>query len=122
MALHIEPLLTDETGKRIANNLSNFLIALEQWSSLENASKAENARISAEQSASSALTSSANSSASEANAKTYMEKSLEYSNNAFATTPEGYQGIVLKVNKLESQVGTLQFSVTEEGLLHINVV
>lgn len=122
MALQIEPLLTDETGKRIANSLSNFLIALEQWSSLENASKAENARISAEQSANSALTSSANSSASEANAKTYMEKALEYSNNAFATTPEGYQGVVLKVNKLESQVGTLQFSVTEEGLLHINVV
>lgn len=122
MALHIEPLLTDETGKRIANSLSNFLIALEQWSSLENASKAETARISAEQSANAALTSSANSSASEANAKTYMEKALEYSNNAFATTPEGYQGVVLKVNKLESQVGTLQFSVTEEGLLHINVV
>lgn len=122
MALQIEPLLTDETGKRIANSLSNFLIALEQWSSLENASKAENARISAEQSANAALTSSANSSASEANAKTYMEKALEYSNNAFATTPEGYQDVVLKVNKLESQVGTLQFSVTEEGLLHINVV
>lgn len=122
MALQIEPLLTDETGKRIANSLSNFLIALQGWSSLENASKAETARISAENSATNALESAERTSLSEANAKTYMEKSLEYSNNAFATTPEGYQDVVLKVNKLESQVGTLQFSVTEEGLLHINVV
>ena len=122
MAMQFEPLLTDETGNRIANSLSNFLIALQGWSSLENASKAETARISSENAATNSLESAERASLSEANAKTYMEKSLEYSNNAFATTPEGYENVVTKVNSLSSQLGRVQFSVTEEGLLHISVV
>lgn len=122
MATHIEPLLTDETGKRIASSLASYLDALRGWSSLENAAKAENSRIRAETSANNASESATNAAASANNAKTYMDKALEYSNNAFANTPDGYQNIVEKVNRMETQIGNLQFSVTEEGLLHVDVV
>ena len=84
----------------------------EEWNALQNSLKNEAATYanSARSSASAALTSEQKAAASEANAKAYMDSAEEYKNQAFATTPEGYEA---NVEKLENIISNFPFKIVD---------